>query len=92
MAPRAELIAEQMLRRADQPLADQPIVRIGPARGQGAEPLRHSQSTVKLTAVEVKDPQTPQRPQLVLGIVKAHRNLKNACPGRADLRSISASG
>lgn len=45
MAPRAGLVAEQMLRRADQAFADQPIVRIGPARGQGVEPLRYSQST-----------------------------------------------
>jgi hypothetical protein len=92
MEPRAALVAEQMLRRADQSFAGQPIAQVGPACGQGAEPLRQSQSTVKLTAVDVKDPQTPQRSQLVLGIVKARRNLENACPGRADLGCISASG
>jgi hypothetical protein len=38
-----------------------------------------------LTAVDVKDPQSPERSQLVFGIVEAFRNLEGPCPGRAHV-------
>jgi hypothetical protein len=34
VAPRAELIAQKMLRHTDQSVADQPIVRVGSVRSQ----------------------------------------------------------
>ena len=39
LAPRAEQIAEVILRRTDHSLADQPIVRVGPLRRQSIESL-----------------------------------------------------
>ena len=86
MAPRAWLVAQIMLRDADHSLADQPIVRDrADARRQSTEPLRQVQSDAMPTAGGVKEPQAPERAQLVLGIVEALRDLKGLCPGRAGL-------
>ena len=85
MAPRAGLVAEVMLRDADHSLAAQPIVRVGSLRGQRMEPLRQFESNAKPTAGGVMSPQAPQRPQSVLGIVKALRNLKVSGVGHAGL-------
>ena len=85
MAPRAEQIAQIILRRTDHSLADQAIVRIGPLRRQRIEPLSQCQSDAMLTAADVKGPQAPERAQLVLDVVKALRNLEGLCPDRADL-------
>ena len=85
MAPRAEQIAQVILRCADHSLADQAIVRVGPLRRQSIEPLSQGQSDAMLAAVDAKGPQAPERAQLVLGIVKALRNLEGLCPDRADL-------
>ena len=85
MAPRAGQVAEIMLRDADHSLADQPIVRVGSLRGQRMEPLRQFESNAMPTAGGVISPQAPQRPQPVLGIVKALRNLEGPCVGHADL-------
>src|ERR1700693_161055 len=74
-----------MLRRTDHSLADQAIVRLGPLRRQSIEPLSQGQSDALLAAVDAKGPQAPERAQLVLGIVKALRDLKGLCPNLADL-------
>jgi hypothetical protein len=85
MAPRAEQIAQVILRRTDHSLACQAIVRLGPLLRQRIEPLSQGQSDNLLAAVETEGPQAPERAQLVLGIVKAFRNLEGLRPGRADL-------
>jgi hypothetical protein len=59
-APRAGLVTEIMLRNANQSLADQPIVRVGPLR-QHMEPLRQSQSGAMPTAGALKKPQARER-------------------------------
>jgi hypothetical protein len=56
MAPGVGLVAQIMLRGADQLLADQSIVRVGPARSQSMEPLSQCQSSAKPTVGDVKDP------------------------------------
>jgi hypothetical protein len=45
MALGAGLVPQMMLRNADHAFADQPIVRIGPVRSNGVEPLRHVQGS-----------------------------------------------
>jgi hypothetical protein len=85
LAPRAAQIAQVMLRRADQLLADQAIVRVGPRRRQSMEPLSKGQSDAMLTAAGVKGPQAPERAQLILCVTEALGNLEGLCPGRADL-------
>src|SRR6476619_4487848 len=72
-----------MLRDADHSLAVQPIVRS--LRGRRIEPLRQFESNAIPTASGVIAPQAPQRPQPVLGIVKALRTLKGPCVGYAGL-------
>jgi hypothetical protein len=56
MAPRAGLVAQIMLRGADQVLADRPITRVGPARSQSMESLSQCESNAIPTAGGVKDP------------------------------------
>ena len=85
MAPRAEQIAQVILRRTDHSLADQAIVRVGPLRRQSIEPLSQGQSDAMLAADDAKGPQAPERAQLILGVTEALRNLEGLCPGRADL-------
>jgi hypothetical protein len=85
VVPRTGLVAQTMLRGANQPVADQAIVRVGPRCPQDAEPLCQSQSDAMLTASGVKEPQAAERAQPVLGIVEALRYLKGLCPGRASL-------
>jgi hypothetical protein len=86
MAARAEQIADEVLGLAHHPLADQPIVRVGALRRQATEPLHQSESDPMLTAAQVEGPYAPERPQLVLDIVKALRNLERLCPCCADFR------
>jgi len=64
--PRAEQIAQEILRRTDQALADQAIGWLGPLRRQGMEPLGQRQSDAMPTAGRVKEPQAIERTQLVL--------------------------
>ena len=85
VAPRAEQIAQVILRRTDHSLADQPIVRVGPLRRQSIESLSQGQSDALLAAHYAKGPQAPERAQLVLGVTKALRNLEGLCPDRFDL-------
>ena len=85
MAPRAEQIAQVILRRTDHSLADQAIVRVGPLRRQSIEPSSQAQSDALLTAGDAKGPQAPERAQLVLGVAETLRNLEGLCPDRADL-------
>ena len=85
MAPRAEQIAQVILRRTDHSLADQAIVRVGSLRRQSIEPLSQGQSDAMPAVADAKGPQAPERAQLVLGVAEALRNLEGFCPDCADL-------
>jgi hypothetical protein len=74
-----------VLRDADQSLADQSIVWVGPRRRLGAEPLRQYQSGAMPIAGGVKDLQARERAQLVFCVIKILCNLKDPCPGRTGL-------
>src|SRR6266571_6854726 len=85
MSPRAGLVAEVMLRDADHSRTVQPIVRVGSLRGQRKQPLRYFEGNAMPTAGVVISPQAYQRPQPILGIVKALRDLKGTFVGDAGL-------
>ena len=86
MAPRAGQVAQIMLRDPDQSLADQAIVRIRLLRCQSIRTFApRARATRCWPLAGVKEPQAPERAQLILGVIKALRNLKGLCPGRADL-------
>ena len=91
MSPRAGLVAQKMLRRADHPLADEAIVWVGPLRSQSTEPLRQCKSGEMPTTGDVRDPQARKRAQLILGIFQAIGDLESLHPGRADLGNCSTS-
>jgi len=80
MAARAEQIAQVMLRRTHQLLADHTSVRLGPLRRQSMEPLREGQSDALPAGGDVEGPQGPKRAQLVLDVTEALRNLEGLCP------------
>ena len=84
MAPRAELIAQIMVRRTDDLLADQAIVWVRPLRRKSVEPLSQVQSDALRAGIDAKRPQAKERAQLVLGVTEALRNFEGLCPGRAD--------
>jgi hypothetical protein len=85
MTPRAVQIAQVMLRRADQCLADQAIVRVGQRSRESIEPLSQAQSDGMLAAAGAKGVQAPERAQLVLGVTEALGNLEGLCHDRTDL-------
>jgi hypothetical protein len=94
MGPCALLVAQIMLRDADQSLTDQPIARVRPVRSQSAEPLRQCQGGGILTTADVKGPQLPERAKLVVGIVKTLRKFEGlvkaaAISGTAPLVFLS---
>ena len=60
MTPCALLVAQKMLRHADQSLTDQPIARVGSARSQSAEPLCQCHGGGMLATGNVKGPQLPE--------------------------------
>jgi predicted RNA-binding Zn-ribbon protein involved in translation (DUF1610 family) len=80
----------KMFRHTDQWIADQPIVGVGSVRSQSIQPLRQCQSHAMPTVADVKGQQAPERSQLVLGIVKALRDLEGLCPGRAGLGNVTS--
>ena len=45
-----------------------------------------------LATIEAKDPQVPERAQLVLAVTETLRNLEGLCTGRTDLGNRSTSG
>ena len=62
--------------------ADQPIVGIGPTSARGIEPCaKFSATRCRLR----KEPQAPERPQLILGVLKASAISRALGPGCAGL-------
>src|SRR6266850_4599647 len=85
MAPCPDLVAQIMARDSEHTLTDQPMVGIGPVRGQGTESLCLCHGGTTPPADAVDGPQLPNRPQPVLGIIKPFRKLESLCPGRLQL-------
>src|SRR3954453_20902526 len=76
MRSSTDLVAKKMLGCAHRPLAEQSIIQIGPVHCQIVELLRKWQRSTVSTAPGVKEIQTSECAQLVLGVAEALRNIE----------------
>ena len=88
MRPSTDLIAKKMLGRAHRPLAEQPIIQVGPVHCQIVELLREWQRSTVSTAPGVIEIQAPESAQLVLGVAKALRDIEHLGERCAHLGNI----
>jgi hypothetical protein len=85
--PRVRLIAQIVQRRADHPLTD---VEVRGVLRALAEAFGQLQGAATLAAADVTEPETPEGPQLVLGVTEALVDLERGRPGRDGVRGRSA--
>src|SRR6266849_1746426 len=77
VAPRIGLVSQVMQRKPDHSIADEQVGPVGLPRRKTAEPLGKRQRQAMLAIVGAKRPKTPERPQLILGIVEALGDLEH---------------
>ncbi len=80
MLSRAGLISQQMQGQAGHAVADERISWIGFARGMADERMSKFQRGSRLAAVHTRSPQTPERAQPVVDVVKAFCDPENIGP------------
>ena len=78
VAPRLCLVAEEMQREARHPITDRGGERIGGLRGSAREGLRKRHRLPDIAAIHAIDPQAPERPQAIVGVIQPVSDLERA--------------
>src|SRR4026207_765042 len=84
--PRANPITEVAMRRPRHSIANDHVIRVASSCRKLVGIPRHSQGGPKLTTIEMKHPEAPNRPQLVFPDTKLRGEFEHLAPGTTCLR------
>ena len=85
VAARPRLLSEEVEGDAHQPIADERVGGIARLRRHGAKLLRKPHPLARAPVVHVTAPESPQRTQLMVGVLESLGQLQRGRPGRTRL-------
>src|SRR5690242_3494012 len=85
MRARADLITEVVMGRSRHSIANDHVICVSSFCRKLVGLPRHSQGGPKLTAIEMKHPEAPSRPQLVFLIIEILGEFEHLVPGTTCL-------
>src|SRR6266446_4440119 len=86
-SPRMREFAQEKQRKARHPITDRGGERVGGIRCGPREGLRKRHGLPDIAAIHAIDPQAPERPQAIVGVVQPVRDLERTRKGRARCRN-----